>query len=87
MIAYFVHNREKNDDKIIIPYMGCSVSVTPERFEKFISVDPSFSQWQGEECTDVKPEDFGTVLATRAEGEDVCILEKDLWRERLELYS
>ncbi len=87
MRAYFVYNPEKNVDKIFIPSTKCCVSVTSEQFEKFISVNPVFSQWEGENCKDVKPEDFGTVVATREDGEDICILQKDLWHERIGVYS
>jgi hypothetical protein len=87
MKAYFVHSRDKNEDKIFIPFTQYCVSVTPEQFEKFISVTPDFSRWKGEKCTDIKPEDFGIVVAIREDGEDVCILQKDLWYERMGEYS
>ena len=86
MIAYFVHNTESKKDTIVIPDAGCSVLLTPDRFEKFISVEPEFNQWTGDACSDLAPEDFGTVVASRHERGDVCILHDDLWRERMFFY-
>jgi hypothetical protein len=86
MNAYFVHDKKKEDDVIVLPDAGCSVKVTPERFEKFISVKPDFGSWTGDACSDLKPENFGTILATRVEGGDVCILKEELWRERMFFY-
>jgi hypothetical protein len=86
MIAYFVHDEKNKQDVIVLPDTGCSVSVTPELFERFISVEPEFSEWKGEACGDLTPGDFGTVVASRAEKSDVCILHDDLWRERMFFY-
>ena len=86
MIAYFVHDKKKDKDSIILPDSGCMVSVTPQEFERFISVKPEFSQWTGESCSDLAPEHFGTVVATRQEGGDVRIFHDDLWRERMFFY-
>lgn len=87
MIAYYVHDKKKTDDLIVVPEMGCAIAVTKETFERFIEVNPVFAEWSGDSCGLVEPEDFGTVVATREEGGDVCILKEDLWRERLERYS
>ena len=86
MIAYFVHDQKKDEDVFVIPEAGCSVKATPERFEKFISVTPDFSSWTGESCSDLAPEHFGTIVATRAEGGDVRIFKENLWRERMFFY-
>lgn len=86
MIAYFVHDKKKNQDSIVLPDNGCRVAVTPEQFEKFISVKPEFNQWTGEACFDLAPELFGTVVASRHEGGDVCIFHDDIWRERMFFY-
>ncbi len=86
MIAYLVHDTRKNSDQFILPQMGCAVAVTPGRFETFISPAPGFAEWSGDACGDVAPEDFGTVVATREEPGDVCILDDDLWRERMDFY-
>jgi hypothetical protein len=43
MIAYFVHDSKKEKDLIVLPDRGCSVEVTPQLMETFISVDPVFA--------------------------------------------
>jgi hypothetical protein len=86
MIAYFVHDEKKNDDIIMMPAMSCAVTVDKEKLEAFISPAPAFANWSGSTCVDVKPEDFGTVIATREEGGDVCVLKADLWQARMDYY-
>ncbi len=86
MIAYFVHDEKKEKDTIAIPEIGCCVSVTPESFERFISVEPKFSKWEGEECKNLDPKELGTVVASRPEDGDVCIHHDELWRERMFFY-
>ena len=86
MLAYFVHDPKKNEDVIVIPDMHCSVRVDPERFENFISAKPNFAQWSGDAC-ELPPENFGKVVATRDERGDVCVLDDDLWRGRVDCYS
>jgi len=87
MIAYYVHDEKKKDDLIVIPDMGCAITVTPNAFEEFISVNPVFAKWSGDSCGMVEPENFGTVVATREEGGDVCILKEEIWRERMAHYT
>jgi hypothetical protein len=55
-------------------------------FQDFISVDPAFAKWSGDACGELDPADFGTVLATREEGGDVCVLNHDLWKSRMRHY-
>jgi hypothetical protein len=86
MLAYYVHDPKKRKDIIVLPEMGCAVPVTPERLEAFISPAPVFAQWSGDSCGRISPEQFGTVVATREDGGDVCILKEDLWRERMSFY-
>jgi hypothetical protein len=83
MIAYFVHDKEKSSDTIYLPDLGCFVPVDKAAMERFIAVKPDFANWQGQSCTFVKPEEFGTVVATRDDPGDVCIVQPDLWRERM----
>jgi hypothetical protein len=83
MIAYFVHDQQKLSDTIYLPDMGCFVSVDKTAMERFISVKPDFAGWIGQTCTFVKPEEFGTVVATRDDQGDVCISQPELWRERM----
>jgi hypothetical protein len=86
MIAYFVHDSKKDKDMIVLPDMGCSVAVDGGRMEAFISVDPVFASWSGDSCGDLSPHDFGSVVATRDDGGDVCVINKDLWQERMRYY-
>jgi hypothetical protein len=86
MIAYFVHDSKKDKDLIVLPDRSCSVEVTARNMETFISVDPVFASWSGDSCADFKPEDFGTVVASRDDGGDVCVMDEVLWRNRMEHY-
>jgi hypothetical protein len=83
MIAYFVHDSKKASDTIYLPALGCFVPVDKAAMERFISVKPDFANWTGQACSFLKPEEFGTVVATRDDQGDVCIVQQDLWRERM----
>jgi hypothetical protein len=83
MIAYFVHDSRKTQDTIYLPDLGCFVPVDPKAMERFISVKPDFANWTGPACAAVAPEEFGTVIATRDDQGDVCIVRQELWRERM----
>ena len=84
MIAYYVHDSKKETDLIVLPDMGCSVAVDAGRMEAFISVNPDFTSWSGDACGELSPEDFGTIVASRDDGGDVCVANHDLWRRRME---
>ncbi len=86
MIAYYVHDNKKKNDVIVLPDLGCTVTVDRQRMEAFISVNPNFADWSGEACSDLSPEDFGTVVATRDDSGDVCVANHELWRERMDHY-
>ena len=86
MIAYYVHDSKKETDLIVLPDMGCSVAVDAERLEAFISVSPDFASWSGDACGVLSPEDFGTIVASRDEGSDVCVVNHDLWRRCMAQY-
>jgi hypothetical protein len=86
MIAYFVHDPRKASDTIYLPDLGCFVPVDKAAMERFISVEPDFANWTGQACTLVTPEEFGTVVASRDDRGDVCIVRQDLWRERMLAY-
>ena len=86
MIAYYVHDKKKDNDLIVLPEMGCSVAVDAARMEAFISVKPEFDSWSGDACGELSPEDFGTIVATREDLGDVCVVNHDLWRRRMEHY-
>ena len=83
MIAYYVHDKKKDIDLIVLPEMGCSVAVDTARMEAFISVSPQFADWSGDACGELSPEDFGTIVATRQDRGDVCVVNHDLWRQRM----
>lgn len=83
MIAYFVHNPRKNLDTVYLPDRGCFVAADKAAMERFISVKPDFAGWTGQACAVVEPEEFGTVVATRDDQGDVCIVHQELWRERM----
>jgi len=78
-----VHDKQKASDTIYLPDQGCFVPVDRPVMERFISVKPDFAHWTGQACIFVKPEEFGTVVATRDDQGDVCIVLHDLWRERM----
>ncbi len=86
MLAYFVHDEDNQNDVIVIPDMNCIVGVDAERFETFISAKPNFAEWSGDAC-DLAPEDLGNVVATRDEFGDICVLDDDAWRSRVDCYS
>ena len=86
MIAYYVHDAKKKDDVIVIPDRECTIPVDRDRLEAFISVDPVFASWSGDACGLVSAEDFGAVIATRDDNGDVCVIDQERWRERMEYY-
>jgi hypothetical protein len=83
MIAYFVHDERQRSDTIYIPDRGCFVAVDAGAMERFIAVKPDFAGWTGAACGFMRPEEFGTVIATRDDAGDVCIVKPELWRERM----
>ncbi len=83
MIAYFVHDEKKGCDTIYIPDIGCFVPVDAAAMERFIAVKPDFAHWTGTACAAVAPEEFGTVIATREDPGDVCVVKPELWRARM----
>jgi hypothetical protein len=86
MIAYYVHDSKKETDLVVLPDMGRSVAVDTGRMEAFISVNPDFASWSGDACGELSPEDFGTIVASRNEGGDVCVVNHDLWRRCMAHY-
>jgi hypothetical protein len=86
MLAYYVFDEKKENDTIVIPEMGCSIAVNADIFEKFISAEPDFTEWSGDACADVSPEDFGMVIASREDQGDVCVTNDEMWRKRMFFY-
>lgn len=83
MIAYYVHDEKKGEDSVVLPDMGCSVPVTAQIMKNFIGVHTDFSTWTGDACGCLSIEDFGTVIASRQSGGDVCVVNKSLWEKRM----
>jgi hypothetical protein len=86
MIAYYVHNDQENSAQIIIPDMHCSIPASTEAMEQFISPKPDFSALSKDSCKELKPEDFGVVLATRDTAGDVNVLKEQQWQSELARY-
>jgi hypothetical protein len=86
MIAYFIHEKRKGRDTIYLPDRGCFVAVDKAAMERFISVKPDLAAWTGQACAPVEPKEFGTVVATRHDPGDVCVIEPDLWRKRMSVH-
>ncbi|MDJ0781621.1 MAG: hypothetical protein QNJ22_06590 [Desulfosarcinaceae bacterium] len=86
MIAYYVHDDKDGNDVILLPDMSCAVEVNKEKLEMFISPAPAFANWSGNSCVDANPEAFGTVVASREEGGDVCVIKREIWQARMEYY-
>lgn len=83
MIAYFVHNQKEQNDTIVLPDLGCSVPVDESGVKNFIAVNPNFQGLSGDACGHMRPEDYGTIVATRDECGDVNVIKKALWQDRL----
>ncbi len=86
MLAYFVYDLKSNRDVVVLPEMGCSVAVDTQVMQRFIGVDPAFTTWTGDTCQELAPEDFGSVIATRDDHGDVCVLNEALWHQRMQYY-
>ena len=83
MKAFFVHDKKKEMDFMVVPEMDNRVSVSREIMEEFIAVEPDFSKYPGESQNQLPPETLGLVVATRKSDGDVCIVEEALWQQRM----
>jgi len=86
MLAYFVHNTQNRQDTIVLPEIGCRVPVNTERMQRFIAVNPAFSDWSGDSCAGNLPEAYGTIVAVRDDCGDVAVRHANLWRERMDFH-
>ncbi len=86
MKAYFVHDAKKQKDLMIIPEKDRVFAVNHHIMADFIAVAPNFSQWTGESLNGLPPDTFGSVLATREDDGDVCIIDLSLWQQRMGFY-
>ncbi|HEY9855090.1 MAG TPA: hypothetical protein V6D05_05080 [Stenomitos sp.] len=81
MIGYYVTQRQQ--DTVVIPEAGVAQRVDRAVLRRFLADDPEFGTWEGEALGGRKPEDFGTVLATREEEAPPTILDQAHWNERV----
>ena len=86
MQVYYVYDEKKDADLVVIPEKNCMVPVDRTLMESFISVKPDFSQLQGQDLNGLPPDAMGTVLASRNEDGDVCVVEMPLWHERMSVF-
>lgn len=83
MKAFFVHDKKKQSDMLVVPESNCLVRVNQAVMETFIAVAPDFSEHAGQNLNDLSPETFGHIVATRESDGDVCIIDKSLWQQRM----
>lgn len=80
MKTYFVHNKDKDLDYIVIPNKTVLVA-TPKLLSGFL-----YAEDLSQNKTEIKPgrpEDFGEILAV-LEDEELQIINPELWHERRE---
>ena len=78
MKMYFVHNREKDADYVVLPHQTV-LSATPKVFNHFL-YGADLSQWNSE-MPPGPPEAFGEIVAY-VENDQLHILHPELWSER-----
>lgn len=83
MKAYFVHDDKKQQDLMILPEADRVCTVDRPIMADFIAVTPNFSQWTGEALNGLSPDTFGSVLATREDDGDVCVIDLPRWQQRM----
>jgi hypothetical protein len=79
MIAYYVKKDE--DEFIIIPETDQVISADSQSIKEFISPSACFKTWLGMHHENVKPEDFGKVIATRNDDGDIQVKDEDVWKK------
>ena len=83
MRAFLVHDEKKETDVMVLPEQKRLVFVNRQVMNDFISVQPDFSKWSGQDLKGLVPESFGQIIATREENGDVCVVETSLWHQRM----
>ena len=86
MKAYYVFDVNKEQDHIVLPEIDGRADVDKDTMELFISVRPAFEKLSLSPLNGLKPEQLGRVVATRDHDGDVCIIDADLWRQRMRHY-
>ena len=68
------------DDKIVIPQIGITCTVTPQTLTAFVGNCGQFRQWRGAAC-DVKiPERLGRIVAIRDDQTgELAVVRRPLW--------
>ena len=83
MQVYYVYDEKKDDDFMVIPEKDCLLPVDRNLMETFISVKPDFSKLEGQDLKGLPPATMGTVVASRNEDGDVCVVDMPLWHQRM----
>lgn len=83
MKAFFVHDKNKQTDLMVVPETDNMVAVTQKILEEFIAVEPDFAKYNGDCLNSLPPDTLGIVVATRKSDGDVCIIEEALWQQRM----
>lgn len=83
MKAYYVHNRQTGRDCIAIPENDRKITVDRDAMQTFIGVRPDFSDLTSEALNGCPPESLGTVIATRDDQGDVCVVDVVLWQQQM----
>ncbi len=78
MKMYFVHNRGKDADYVVLPHQTVLLA-TPKVFNHFL-YGADLSQWDSD-LEPGPPEAFGEIVA-HVQNDQLQILNQDLWDER-----
>lgn len=81
MIAYYV--TKKAYDSIVLPQAGRFCQVDAALLRRFLADSPDFANWPGDDLEGLKPEDFGTVIATREDDADPVIRDQETWNQQV----
>jgi len=83
MKAFFVHDKRKQADMLVVPERNLLIRVNRAIMESFIAVEPDFSEHSGQSLNGMPPETFGHIVATRESTGDVCIFDHSVWQQRM----
>ena len=83
MKAFFVHDKNKQADILVVPERDCLIPVNRAVMEMFIAVAPDFTRHKGHGLNSLPPESFGHIIATRESDGDVCIVDGYIWQQRM----
>ena len=80
--------KKKNDEGefIIIPETDQVVTADSQSLKEFISPSACFKTWIGMHHEDVKPEDFGKVIASRDDDGDIRVIDEEVWKKVMLTY-